>query len=135
MRIAGSLIATTIMAATVMVGTVGYALAGADDSGTKGFWSTPAPGSASGMPQTDPSATTDAQSSTGVAQDQPTRARPHVAVTHMGREHYATRVHRTPVSVAAHQPTHRTLTAAHAAGPQRQMHALHRGSEPSNGQS
>ncbi len=127
-----------LLAGTMLLGSFGYAIAGADDGGARSFWNVPAPGSASGMPETttpgtnNPAAAAQPNASisrTGVAQDQSENVRPHVAVTHMGREHYAARPHYAHINVARHD-VRPMLTVEHKAVQGRAvMHALHRSHE------
>lgn len=137
-------VAAAMLAGTMVAGAVGGAQAGADDSGSKAFWSVPSLGSASGMPatrtpaDTNPAADGQPNSSitrTGVAQEAASRSRPQVAVARPSRQHYAVRTHGAPVSVAKREPAHRTQNVARRAEPGREMHALHRGSESDNGRS
>lgn len=132
----------TILAVPMLLASLGYAVAGADDGGARSFWNVPALGSAGGMPETstpgtdNPAAATQPNASisrTGVAQEQ--SARPHVAVTHMGRERYAGSRRITHVYAARHD-ARPLLSADH--GPAQHkgvMHALHRGSETNSNQS
>lgn len=131
-----------VLAGSMMLGSFGYAMAGADDGGARSFWNVPAPGSAASMPEiatpgtTNPAAAGQPNASisrTGVAQEQLKGVRPHVAVTHIGREHYAARPRSAHGNVAQHQ-VRPALTAEHRSGTG-VMHALHRGSEANSNQS
>ena len=136
--------AMVIGAATV--GGAGCALAGWDDGGSRSFFDESGPGSAAGAAsraQNPSSGTSDAATGsqpsssvarTGVAQDeQRARHRPHVAVTHVGREPAGMRS--TRMAGTATRPAHHATAARAHAGPMGTMHAMHRHPAGENGQS